>query len=177
MNSLKPFPSTFCQFNQPMLSVQKIVPVYCPHDIIVHIQSYLTVDSWRSWRVTTKQAYQDVEQLVAAYWLLFPKLIRFNRNSLWLEFLSQVYSCQNCSEYDVGSADAETLQLCDSCFSLEQDVLTCEVCQRPFFSDSGEQCTECDEFYCETCHQDYLQFCLTCDSLFCDSCLTEHLDE
>lgn len=158
-----------------MLSLQNVLP-RCPEVIVKNIQSYLSLESLRSWRATNKQALQDVEQLVHIKWMQFPKLVSFQQHTLWMQFLSQVYTCTNCLQYDMGAPDAEAAQLCQYCFVLEHDVGQCESCDLPFFSDNGETCTECDQFYCDQCYQEFLQFCLTCSSLFCSDCLTDHLE-
>jgi hypothetical protein len=158
-----------------MLSLQNVLP-RCPDVIIKHIQSYLTLDSLGAWRATNRQAYQDVEQLVHVKWIQFPKLVSVPQHSLWMQFLSQVYTCSSCFQYDTGAADAEAVQLCQYCFVMEHDVMQCESCTLPFFLDNGETCTECDQFYCDQCYQEGLQFCLTCSFLFCSDCLTDHLE-
>lgn len=145
-----------------------------PEVLVTDVQSYLTLQDWKNWRVTSKQAFYDVEDAAKKKWVQFIGLTKDAEDSWFISLLNQTYECIECTNLDLGSVDSRAVQLCQFCFVYSCDAGACNVCQQPFFYNNGETCTECDTFYCDNCLTEHLDLCLTCDHLFCFHCLNEH---
>lgn len=161
-----------------MLSLQRATRIV-PDVLIDNIASYLTLRDWLHWRVTSRQAFHDVEGVTRQKWVLFTGLIKLDTHSWFLSFLCQTYECLECFNVDQsvpGAPDAEAVQLCQTCFQQAQDACTCEMCEKSFFCNNGETCVECDSFYCDDCLPENMDLCHTCSCLFCFHCLEDHIE-
>lgn len=190
LETIVPLANKLKQFVLKMQSVVQakmqslIQALTLPEVVVQMIQSYLNVGAYRNWRLTNKQAYQDVEDHVSKVMKNFQKRvvviqfkirpIRFDiatNKSNFLSFLSQTYRCEKCNAYEFPVNDTlEMVQLCEGCFDDDLDTETCSNCQHSFLPEEGDTCLECSDFYCEECSQEGIQYCVGCREPFCSVC-------
>ncbi len=169
-----------------MLSLsQALDNVQVPVVLTNIVESYLDVGSLKNWRLTNKQALQDVDHKVN---LLLHSADKLNLirtppgpflGSAWFQFMTEVYQCENCMSYvspindnvTYDTQEAEEHQLCGMCFLDLADVSVCDSCSVVTKSFNGDFCTHCETFFCGHCTHEIIAPCDTCQELFCDECL------
>jgi hypothetical protein len=160
-----------------MLSLsQALCEKRIPEALVDLIHSYIPVLAYKNWRLTNKQAYSDVEEMMCKRIKQIqsqqPSAFRVSPQcSLFLVFISQTYQCAMCTASVFPSSHSlEIAQLCDKCSVAERDIEPCEECNEDCFLNNGDSCTECSVFYCENCSEDFMSYCRGCNFLFCSSC-------
>jgi len=154
-----------------------------PWVLSVEIEAYLDLSALRNWRATNKLAFQETEEKVKK---LFQSVDCLNfvheptgpfLGSAWFQFMTQVYQCENCGQYESSDVvahydktEAEEAKLCGGCFVDLVDVSVCESCNINTRGNNGCYCTECDEFFCNSCTE-FVSSCRICGDIFCVSCM------
>jgi hypothetical protein len=165
---------------------QALDKVNLPTVLANHIEEYLDIKSLKNWRLTSKQAFNNVESKVNCLAQSIDKPNLINKpfgpflGSAWFQFMTMVYQCENCLLYETSQInaltpydiqEAEEQRLCGSCYIDLCDVSVCEQCQVHTRGHNGDYCTECDEFFCHDCSTENVAQCDQCENLFCLSCM------
>jgi hypothetical protein len=169
-----------------MFSLSTAVPLL-PAYVVGHVQEYLEIKDYVGWRVTSKQAFQDVEELTKEQWKRLPDhesrfLSKFEMHSWFLDYLSQSYTCNDCGKRQAANPEWEELHLCMTCFAKHPGVNVCQgnECNTLCFAGTDEchECAGCSFVLCEDCFPDGgMQWCDLCNELFCFQCLIDHRED